>query len=284
MNWHSQWLFETPDFMATQPKKSRYQRGKESGGVLTGGIEPILRRKKRYPYLPDDFPVDERIPLGGAVDCGLENTSYPTRYEAHKAALAAANKLGSGYEVVFEGRHRKEELPHFHITTPDRKRCKGHFYYGRKPYYAPKRTPPIESVAARKAKRKFQQESEYTNQWLFEAPVITVPAPARNYNDESEWNWNSNGCRKVTSTPCPGQKGQFTQIDYFPSMFLVNRGTCPLFIASLLNGRPTNIAHLELQPGESAFFKPHKGSNGVAFACHMDCQGNGLLEHPYLCA
>jgi hypothetical protein len=124
-----------------------------------------------------------------------------------------------------------------------------------------------------------------SEQWLFEAPIVTTPVPNQKYYNESEWNWDSNGCRKVTSTFCPGQKGQFTQIDYFPSMFLVNRGDCPLFIASLLNGRlMTNINNLELLPGKSATFVPHQGANGVGFACHMGCQGNGLLEHPYLCA
>jgi len=127
-------------------------------------------------------------------------------------------------------------------------------------------------------------ESEKSQQWLFEAPIVTTPDPNQKYYNESDLNWYSNGCRKVTSTPCPGQKGKFTRIDYFPSMFLVNRGTCPLFIGSLVNGRPTNIDHLELQPGESATFVPHQGSNGVGFACRIGCQGNGLLEHPYLCA
>lgn len=127
-------------------------------------------------------------------------------------------------------------------------------------------------------------ESRHFQQWLFEAPVITESAVNQQHLYESNFNGSSNGCRKVTSTSCPGQRGQFTQIDYFPSLFLVNRGSCPLFIASLVSGKPTNIGHLELQPGQSATFVPHAGADGVCFACRMDCQGNGLLEHPYLCA
>ncbi|MCC5635163.1 hypothetical protein LC593_04705 [Nostoc sp. CHAB 5844] len=126
-------------------------------------------------------------------------------------------------------------------------------------------------------------ESEQSQQWLFEAPIVNTSTFNQKYYNESDLNLYSNGCRKVTSTPCPGQKGRFTQIDYFPSMFLVNRGTCPLFIASLVNGIATNIGHLKLQPGESATFVPHQGSNGVGFGCLIGCQGNGLLEHPYLC-
>jgi hypothetical protein len=129
-----------------------------------------------------------------------------------------------------------------------------------------------------------QREWEFapSQQWLFEAPVVNDSV--RDWEYHNEFEWYSNGCRKVTSTPCPGQKGQFTQIDYSPSMFLVNRGTCPLFIGSLVNGRPTNINHLELRPGASANFYPHPGSNGVGFACLIGCKGNGLLEHQYLCA
>jgi hypothetical protein len=97
----------------------------------------------------------------------------------------------------------------------------------------------------------------------------------------------SNGCRMVTETPCPGKRNQLTQIEWFSTMFLVNRGTCSLFVAGLgVDGRPVNPTglHFELQPGDSGTFIPEDGSVAVGFGCHMDCTGIGLLEHPYLCA
>jgi hypothetical protein len=246
------------------------------------GVEPIRRRRIKN---PDDRSVAPRIPLGSrdAVNCGLDNQGYPTQQEARQAAITTARQLGAGYIVKFEGKHRQGELPHYHILTPNGQRCRGHFYYGRRPYYHPRRTPPFESWDARKAKRTFQRESEFGS-WLFEAPMITVSITnQKNYENENLNEYSLNVCRKVTSTHCPGRKGQFTPIDYFPSMFLVNRGTCPLFIASLVDGVPTNIDHLVLQPGASATFFPHQGSNGVCFACHIGCNGNGRLEHPYSC-
>ncbi len=97
----------------------------------------------------------------------------------------------------------------------------------------------------------------------------------------------SNGCRKVTETACPGTRGQFTRIEWFPKMFLVNRGTCQLFIAGLTaDDRVINPqeAHFQLQPGESGIFEPPKGSASVGFGCTIGCEGTGRLEHPYLCA
>jgi hypothetical protein len=243
-------------------------------------IKRIPRRRIKD---PDDRSVDLRIPLGGEIDCGVENQVYPTQYEAYQAAIAVMRQLGTGYTLKFEGKHRQEELPHYHILNPDNKRCRGHFYYGRQPYYHPKRTPPFESLGTRKAKKIFQRESESSGTWLFEAPMITRPITNQEHYNNENSNWSSNGCRKVTSTSCPGRNGQFTRIDYFPTMFLVNRGTCPLYVASLVDGIPTDINHLVLQPGASATFAPHQGSNGVCFACHLGCNGNGLLEHPYLC-
>jgi hypothetical protein len=246
------------------------------------GIELIRRRCLR----DMGSSVDPRIPLGGEINCGLENRVYPTQNEAYQAAIAAARQLGSGYIIKFEGKHQtRGERPHYHILNANGQRCRGHFYYGRQPYYHPKRTPPFESWDARKAKKAFQGKLKYSKTWLFEAPMITASITDQKYYENENLNeYSSNGCRKVTSTPCPGRKGQFTQIDYFPSMFLVNRGTCPLHIASLVDGIPTDINHLMLQPGASATFLPHQGSNGVCFACHLGCNGNGLLEHPYSCA
>lgn len=95
------------------------------------------------------------------------------------------------------------------------------------------------------------------------------------------------GCRKTTSTACPGVKGQFTRIEYFPSMFLVNKGTCDLFVAGLDaagNVIEPMLEHFQLAPGESGTFRPPAGAEGVAFACLIGCEGVGRLEHPYLCA
>ena len=110
------------------------------------------------------------------------------------------------------------------------------------------------------------------------------PRPQVQPSQFKQLNLPSNGCRTVTKIPCPGQKGQWVLIEHFPDMFLVNRGTCPLFIGSLVNGRPTNFGHLQLQPGESATFVPDKGSNVVVVGCLIGCEGYGLLEHPFLCA
>ena len=109
---------------------------------------------------------------------------------------------------------------------------------------------------------------------------------ARAQNGEAELSAGG-GCRKQTETPCPGTRGQFTRIEYFPAMFLVNRGTCQLFVAGLdASGSVLNPTqeHFELQPGASGTFVPPEGSFGVGFGCLTDCQGIGLLEHPYLCA
>lgn len=97
----------------------------------------------------------------------------------------------------------------------------------------------------------------------------------------------SNGCRKVTETPCPGTKGQVTQIDYAPQMLLVNVGTCPLFVDGVDgSGKPMAPTgrHFSLQPSESKTFVPEQGSSAVGFACTTDCDGVGRLEHPYNCA
>jgi hypothetical protein len=95
------------------------------------------------------------------------------------------------------------------------------------------------------------------------------------------------GCRRTTETPCPGTKGQLTRIEYFPSMYLKNLGTCPLFVAGLdSDGEvidPT-AAHFELQPGDGRTFNPPEGATAVGFACLIGCDGVGRLEHPYLCA
>jgi len=115
------------------------------------------------------------------------------------------------------------------------------------------------------------------------APQRTL---ARVEDSEAE-STTASGCRKVTETPCPGTRGQLTRIEYFRQMFLVNRGTCPLFVGGLdANGNVINPtqAHFELSPGDSGTFIPPEGSVGVGFACQIDCDGMGLLEHPYLCA
>ena len=96
----------------------------------------------------------------------------------------------------------------------------------------------------------------------------------------------SNGCRKVTEAPCPGARGQFTRIEYFPSMFLVNRGTCPLFVGGLGPDDKAidSSSNIKILPGESATFVPPDGSVAVGFGCEIGCDGIAKLEHPYLCA
>ncbi len=113
------------------------------------------------------------------------------------------------------------------------------------------------------------------------------PGVLARVEDGNQETAQSSGCRKQTQTPCPGKKGQFTRIDYLRKMYLVNRGTCKLFVAGLgRDGRVINPTqeHFELRPGESGTFVPPEHSYAVAFGCSIGCKGVGLLEHPYLCA
>lgn len=96
----------------------------------------------------------------------------------------------------------------------------------------------------------------------------------------------SNGCRKVTETPCPGIKGQFTRIGYTATMEVVNRGTCPLFVGSLdENGKVIDpVENIRLEPGESKTYTPLEEAADTAFGCEIGCDGTGKLEHPFMCA
>lgn len=94
-----------------------------------------------------------------------------------------------------------------------------------------------------------------------------------------------NGCRKKTYTECPGTKDSAKRLEYTDSMSVINMGSCTLFLHGIdKSGDYITSPYLEISPNETKRFTPSKEAVDTAVACHSECNGEGVLSHPYYCA
>jgi hypothetical protein len=95
------------------------------------------------------------------------------------------------------------------------------------------------------------------------------------------------GCRKTTRLACPGGPDKYVTIERFSPMYLVNTGSCELWIKGIDaqgNVMDPSSTDFILKAGAAANYVPPAGSKAVAVNCALDCDGSGSIEHPFSCA
>jgi hypothetical protein len=96
---------------------------------------------------------------------------------------------------------------------------------------------------------------------------------------------DTNGCRRITETPCPGSADNATRLGYREVMNLKNIGDCQLFIHSIDgSGNIIQMGSFSIQPGETKIYYPSANAVDTVVVCSDQDTGNGRLEHPYYCA